>query len=756
MDEAALLSEAMLAWFPPLGTVELSTRSNFTESDLRDISHLLCRSGKASWSRIPRIYTTLRLINEIDVIDAFLSCGITDLSLPFNQRTLPGQLKDQLSRVRFLDVQSRVLTKALDLEKENRGYGFVDKVISTISYREYARKLILRGRTFRQDRDVLRDFENELQVLKKLSHHHIVRLIGSYTDPRYVGILMAPVADCNLKALLSTHPLSLDTRSLVRTFYGCLVSALRYLHENELRHKDIKPENVLIKSHAVYLTDFGTTLDWSDLGHSTTTGFASRLTPRYAAPEVATNQPRNTSADIWSLGCVFLEIWTELCDHSVSELLSFMESHGSKSSSYYANISAVMKWCDLLSSGTSNDANVPGPWIRSMLQIDTSARRSIQSLAEEIQTLNYESNIAVSFSGLCCNEGFIATESVVSSDYQASIMKAKERAAVSSAFSSTDTLVSEISQKEFSKSDGAGVCSAVEKANRCLHSGKVEGEQSPQRTEAPVPKQCNGSSKNQRNQRTNEEEHEEIETARYADWSPDVDDEYSRLKSRYKVRQSQSTRYAPSLHDIEVSSPTFHYSSDSLDRRVQRSEDPHFDVGTQRHNTFASDSSSEATYVCDTENLVTPHSRRQKYGKTHEQTGNTIHASFMLKPPLANSERTVNEVIHQWLANFHPSTYRKMMTIEVLEQQSVLMYRLGESRYEPELSSFYRVLVNAYQELGIWAKISHGLFGMRPGNPRFINYFVNIVKDSLYVLDGVHVPYVEREGYFEVVDHLTS
>ncbi|CAN9301243.1 unnamed protein product [Alternaria alternata] len=264
MDEAALLDEAMLAWFPPLGTVELSTRSTFTETDLRGISDLLYRSGKPSWSRIPRIYTTLRLINELEVINKFLDRGITDLSLPFKQRTLPGQLKDQSSRVRFLDVQSRVLTKALDLEKEGSkhrhfsqpeevplkkiaelgkgSYGYVDKVLSTVTYREYARKQIPRGRTFRQDRVVLHDFEKELQALKKLSHQHIVRLIGSYTDPQYVGIIMAPVADCNLKAILNTHVLSQETYSRVRTFYGCLASALRYLHENQFRHKDIKPE----------------------------------------------------------------------------------------------------------------------------------------------------------------------------------------------------------------------------------------------------------------------------------------------------------------------------------------------------------------------------------------------------------------------------------------------------------------------------------------------------------------------------------
>jgi serine/threonine protein kinase len=64
------------------------------------------------------------------------------------------------------------------------GFSYVDHVLSTISYREYARKLIPRGRTFRKDRDVLKEFEKELTILKKLSHGHIVELVGSYTDPR--------------------------------------------------------------------------------------------------------------------------------------------------------------------------------------------------------------------------------------------------------------------------------------------------------------------------------------------------------------------------------------------------------------------------------------------------------------------------------------------------------------------------------------------------------------------------------------------
>jgi len=59
---------------------------------------------------------------------------------------------------------------------------------------------------------------------------------------RYVGIVMSPVADWNLEDYLDRDIISMEDRSFLRTFYGCLAAALRYLHRNCIRHKDIKPQ----------------------------------------------------------------------------------------------------------------------------------------------------------------------------------------------------------------------------------------------------------------------------------------------------------------------------------------------------------------------------------------------------------------------------------------------------------------------------------------------------------------------------------
>lgn len=131
---------------------------------------------------------------------------------------------------------------------------------------------------------------------------------SSYTDSRYIGLLISPVADCDLKDFLTQDPFPETRPILLREFIGCLCSAVLYLHENKCRHKDLKPGNVLIKGQSVLLTDFGLARDFSDRSRSTTVGRSGPYTPGYASPEVVASEPRNTSSDIWSLGCVYLDI----------------------------------------------------------------------------------------------------------------------------------------------------------------------------------------------------------------------------------------------------------------------------------------------------------------------------------------------------------------------------------------------------------------------------------------------------------------
>jgi serine/threonine protein kinase len=189
----------------------------------------------------------------------------------------------------------------------------VDKVRSRFTNEIYARKRIHRQHDLRKDKVVIKKFENELQILKRLDHPHLVKVFGSYSDNKYVAFIMKPVATLDLKKYLRTCEGHLNNGERVRfrTYYGCLATAVAYLHENDIRHKDIKPNNILLKNNDIYITDFGTAIEF-DEGQSITKGTVKTKTPAYQSPEVARGAKRGRSSDIWSLGVTFFEMTTIL------------------------------------------------------------------------------------------------------------------------------------------------------------------------------------------------------------------------------------------------------------------------------------------------------------------------------------------------------------------------------------------------------------------------------------------------------------
>ncbi|KAI9780173.1 MAG: hypothetical protein M1839_007010 [Geoglossum umbratile] len=303
--------EAVAQLFQPLvQDGKLVTKKLPKEFEFLRIARFLERSGKPEWSLRPRTYTVLRMINRVDVMGSFVSEGLYDISLPYSEKTLPDVFDSPTARSKFLEFQSLVLaTQAADIESgEGRhrhfvedgnayfqpigqlgkgGFGEVDHVWSRLSLNEFARKRIPRGSTFKKDKAAILDFERELETLKRLSHHHLVKYIGSYADPKYVGLIMSPVADSNLAQFLEISPFPAEQLTLLRCFYGCLSSAVCYLHENKIRHKDVKPMNILVHGKNILITDFGTSLDWTEEGHSTTSDTSTGpRTLTYCSPEV--------------------------------------------------------------------------------------------------------------------------------------------------------------------------------------------------------------------------------------------------------------------------------------------------------------------------------------------------------------------------------------------------------------------------------------------------------------------------------------
>jgi serine/threonine protein kinase len=211
---------------------------------------------------------------------------------------------------------------------------------------------------------------------------------------------MLPVAECNLQEYYDLVPSSPDKLSLLRSFLGCLSSALQYIHSIKVRHRDIKPHNILVKSDRVYLTDFGIALDWQHLTRSTTTADSGK-TWIYAAPEVARYEKRNTAADVWSLGCVFFEIATVVKSSAITDIRAFFDSK-SGNHRFYANIANFSRWAATLRGKGSSKDDIIFKWVRAMLEENPEDRPTAAELFEDIVSETYAQKM--SFCGTCCLE----------------------------------------------------------------------------------------------------------------------------------------------------------------------------------------------------------------------------------------------------------------------------------------------------------------------------------------------------------------
>lgn len=84
-----------------------------------------------------------------------------------------------------------------------------------------------------------------------------------------------------------------------------------WLHQQNIRHKDLKPSQILLSHDGLWVTDFGWSRDISDLTHSTTSE-GDNIILKYHSPERAGKEACGRSEDVFALGCIFLEMAYQL------------------------------------------------------------------------------------------------------------------------------------------------------------------------------------------------------------------------------------------------------------------------------------------------------------------------------------------------------------------------------------------------------------------------------------------------------------
>jgi len=150
-----------------------------------------------------------------------------------------------------------------------------------------------------------------MEFLSQLHHQNIVGYMGIEHDGTYTNVFLEYVPGGSIHGLLAKFG-SFDEK-LIRVYMRQILAGLKYLHANGLVHRDIKGANILLDTTGrLKLADFGLAskiLAGKQGGsHKGTKGLAG--TSYWMAPEVVRQQSFGKPADIWSVGCVMIEMAT--------------------------------------------------------------------------------------------------------------------------------------------------------------------------------------------------------------------------------------------------------------------------------------------------------------------------------------------------------------------------------------------------------------------------------------------------------------
>ena len=277
----------------------------------------------------------------------------------------------------------------------------------------------------------------EIAQLKKVDHRHIIQFVKSYERGSRYGLLIRPAATTDLIGVFDRYrdnrydyqkhaeeqrKARVLLRPILLTAFGCLSHGLSHIHGRRMRHKDIKPANILYERELS--KDRPARLLWADFGlayhfgttKSSRTRSTSQYSRRYAAPErmmqsqaaldakaaalagVHTNQDtddesdstlehesdssnrrpaKGRNEDIFSFGCVFLEILSTMTDAKIPNA-------DSDSYEFWRNITKLQAWAESQKDrlGSSDPLRIPFALAIKMIRFKARKRPAIGKIVE--------------------------------------------------------------------------------------------------------------------------------------------------------------------------------------------------------------------------------------------------------------------------------------------------------------------------------------------------------------------------------------
>ena len=159
----------------------------------------------------------------------------------------------------------------------------------------------------------LDEFHREVSIMERLRSPYVVNMVGAVLTENHLAIVTEFMRHGSVKHAFGRHKFktpAVKFRVALDAAHG-----LDFLHKNNIIHRDVKNDNLLIVSLShrapvtVKLTDFGTSRsDSMAIRVEMTKGVG---TPAFMAPEILDTKPYSKPADVYSFGVSMYELWTE-------------------------------------------------------------------------------------------------------------------------------------------------------------------------------------------------------------------------------------------------------------------------------------------------------------------------------------------------------------------------------------------------------------------------------------------------------------
>lgn len=150
----------------------------------------------------------------------------------------------------------------------------------------------------------------EITILKSLDHNNIIKLFEVLTVPETLNRLCLVMEYCpySVARYIDEYPRENIPHDEIKYVAKQLFAGLKYLHQNYIIHRDIKPDNLMLtKDGVLKIIDFGLSRRFT---HNSQVLTPDVVTMHYQAPELLLQAPTyDNKVDMWSAGCVLGELF---------------------------------------------------------------------------------------------------------------------------------------------------------------------------------------------------------------------------------------------------------------------------------------------------------------------------------------------------------------------------------------------------------------------------------------------------------------